>query len=82
MDSEERRRVLSIINAKVLLESEGYHVGNLWRTEDVCDRYDCTDEVAEEVLEKVLESQYICNIIFEMIDHEAEEMNIKRLKER
>ena len=78
MDSE---RMIGIIKAKVLLENEGYHVGNLWRTEDVCDRYDCTDEVAEEVLDNVFESQYICEIIFEMIDHEAEEMNIKRLED-
>ena len=78
MDSE---RMIGIIKAKVLLENEGYHVGNLWRTEDVCDRYDCTDEVAEEVLDNVFERQYICEIIFEMIDHEAEEMNIKRLED-
>ena len=47
MDSE---RMIGIIKAKVLLEKEGYHVGNLWRTEDVCDRYDCTDEDAEKIL--------------------------------
>ena len=78
MDSE---RIIGIVKAKALLENEGYHVGNLWRTEDVCDRYDCTEEVAEEVLEAVLESHYVCEIIFEMIDHEAEEMNIKRLED-
>ena len=78
MDSE---RIIGIVKAKALLENEGYYVGNLWRTEDVCDRYDCTDEVVEEVLDNVFESQYICEIIFEMIDHEAEEMNIKRLED-
>ena len=78
MDSE---RLIGIIKAKVLLENEGYHVGNLWRTEDVCDRYDCTSEDAEKILEDVIESQYISEIIFEMIDEKAEEMNFKRLED-
>ena len=78
MDSE---RLIGIIKAKVLLENEGYHVGNLWRTEDVCDRYDCTSEDAEKILEDVIESQYISEIIFEMIDESAEGMNLKRLED-
>jgi len=73
--------MIGIIKAKVLLEKEGYHVGNLWRTEDVCNRYDCTDEDAEKILEDVIESQYISEIIFEMIDDKAEEMNFKRLED-
>ena len=78
MDSE---RMIAIVNAKKLLEDEGYHVGNLWRTEDVCNRYDCTSEDAEEILEDVIESQYISEIIFEMIDESSEEMNFKRLED-
>ena len=45
MDSE---KVIELIKAKVLLESDGYHIGNLWRTEDVCNRYDCTDKPLED----------------------------------
>tara|TARA_R110000824_G_scaffold171227_5_gene348775 strand:- start:71 stop:319 length:249 start_codon:yes stop_codon:yes gene_type:complete len=78
MDSE---RVIELIKAKVLLESDGYHIGNLWRTEDVCNRYDCTDKQAKNLLLKVLDSQYITEIIFEMITEEAHEMNFKPLEE-
>jgi len=73
-------RIMNIIKAKELLQNEGYHVGNLWRTEDVCNRYDCTDEDAEKILEDVIESQYISEIIFEMIDDKTQEMNFKRLQ--
>ena len=75
-----RDRMIAIINAKKLLENEGYHVGNLWRTEDVCNRYDCTNEDAEKILDDVIESQYISEIIFEMIDDKTQEMNFKRLQ--
>jgi hypothetical protein len=69
---------LDIENAKELLKREGYFVDNLWQTCDVTINYDCTEEEAQEVLEKALNYESVYELVWEGINYEAEDMNLKR----
>jgi len=67
-----------IQQAKNLLQDNGYFVANLWRTEDVTENYDCTEDEAQEVLESALTNDALTNSIWFTIDFHAEDMGIKR----
>lgn len=66
--------------AKAVLKQHGYFVDNLWSTQDVTDRYECTEEQAQEVLNKALTNEYITEQVFLTIDYTCEYLNIE-LKE-
>lgn len=68
----------AIDDAKKLLKEHGYFVGNLWKTCDVTINYDCTEEEAQEVLEKALNYESVYELVWEGISYEAEDMNLKR----
>ena len=59
------------------LTRRGYYTGNLWSIADVQERFEATDDEAQEVLSKVLESSWIIEQIFECIDDCAKEYNLK-----
>tara|TARA_Y100000592_G_C5481421_1_gene325792 strand:+ start:4402 stop:4824 length:423 start_codon:yes stop_codon:yes gene_type:complete len=60
-----------------ILEQRGYYAGNMWCIEDVQMNWDCTQQEAREVLDKVFSSEYLSMRIFEMIDEVAYNMGIK-----
>jgi len=63
--------------AKATLRKNGYFVENLWSVHDVTDRYDCSPEDAQEVLNSALTNEYITEQIFLTIDDTCNELNIK-----
>lgn len=65
------------MKAKDLLRQQGYFVDNLWSVEDVTDRFDCSDEVAQEILYQALTHPYIVEMIHDKIRDIAMEINLK-----
>lgn len=59
---------MNIKQAKDLLESKGYYVGNLWSVDDVHSRYECTNEVAQEILHKALTNDATMEQVWLAID--------------
>lgn len=57
------------------LERQGYYIKNLWHVSDVQSNHDVTDDEALEVLNKVMGSEYVVSMIFEMIDEEMDNRN-------
>jgi hypothetical protein len=56
-----------IENARAILKDAGYYVDNLWHINDVKGHRDFTDDKAYEVLDKVLQGEYIMEAINESI---------------
>ena len=54
---------MTIQEAKDFLRSEGYFVDHLWHVADVQDKFECTDEEAQDVLYWALSDDYICEAI-------------------
>lgn len=57
----------SVNQAKVALKDAGYYVDNLWHIDDVKQMKDMNDDDAYEVLDKVLQGEYIMEAINESI---------------
>lgn len=53
------------------LELRGYYTQNLWHVDDVMKNYDCESEDAQELLDKVMTSEWITEQIFIAIDEVA-----------
>jgi hypothetical protein len=66
-----------IDKAKELLKSKGYYVGNLWNTDDVTMNFDCTEEEAHKVLDKLFSNEYVNQQIQDSIKIIADSMNLK-----
>lgn len=73
-------QLTEVEKAKAVLKQHGYFVDNLWSTQDVTDRYECTEEQAQEVLEKALTNEWVVEQIFFAIDDACESLEIE-LKE-
>jgi hypothetical protein len=69
-----------IEQAKAILKQHGYFVDDLWRVNDVTDRYECTEEQAQEVLDNALTDEATIEQIWLAIDLECDWLDIK-LKE-
>jgi hypothetical protein len=64
--------VFQLINMSMLnLHDAGYLTNNLWHIDDVMDNFECTEEQAMEVLNKVMTSSYVINAVFELINDEC-----------
>ena len=63
------------------LTRRGYYVGNLWHIDDVQSRYEATDDQAQDVLDEVLQGEWIIGQIFESIDDCADEYKLKKINE-
>ena len=59
------------------LTRRGYYTGNLWRIDDVQNRFEATDDEAQDVLDGVLQGSWIIEQIFECIDDCANEHKLK-----
>lgn len=77
--SKETMRAINIEQAKQLLKDNGYFVDNLWQTEDVKMNYQCTEEQAQKVLNRVLQYDAIYELVWEGIKYEAENMKLKNV---
>ena len=63
------------------LTRRGYYTRNLWHIDDVQVRYEATDNEAQDVLDEVLQGEWIIGQIFESIDDCAEENELKEKDE-
>lgn len=63
--------------ARDLLKQHGYFVDNLWNVMDVTDRFECSDEVAQDILYDALTHPYIIERIHEIIRDIAIENGLK-----
>ena len=68
-----------IEEAKRILKESGYFVDNLWSVRDVQDKFKCTDEQAQEILNKSLTNEATMEQIQYSIKEFAE---LKGLKEK
>jgi len=64
-------------NSRAALKEEGYYTDNLWHINDVKSRFKCTDQQAMDILDKVLQSEYVISTIFELIHNTASDMDIE-----
>lgn len=63
--------------ARALLRKKGYFVENLWHIDDVKQNWDCSDEVAMDILEDALLNEATMEQIFLAIDDVADAKEIK-----
>ena len=59
------------------LESQGFYVFNMWHVQDVQTKFDCTDEEAQELLEKAVSGEVIIEMINDRISTFGDEMGLK-----
>lgn len=64
-----------------LLKRNGYYVNNLWTTGDVTQNYDCSEEVAYEVLDRAMHNDATMEQIFLAIDDVCDDLEIKKIKD-
>ena len=68
--------------AKKVLKAYGYFVDNLWKVEDVKDRYECDEDTAQYILEQALTNDGTMERIWIAIDIFAEEEKLKPIKKQ
>ena len=71
---------LGLISTQVLkneLKERGYFVDNLWTTEDVQSRFNCTSEEAQEVLEQALTNDATMEQIWLAIEFHGEDNELE-----
>ena len=67
--------------ARALLRSKGYFVENLWCVDDVTQNYDCSREVAYDVLNRAMTNEATMQQIFMSIDDVCDVLGIKQLNQ-
>lgn len=73
--------MITVEQAKQVLEDAGYQVDNLWHIEDVKQNYNCTDEEAMEVLVEALDNEATIEQIFFAVNFHAEEQGLTKIEE-
>lgn len=68
---------MTVQQAFQVLRSDGYYVDNMWHRSDVTEKFHCTDEQADEILNNALNSDWICERIQESIFSEGDEMELE-----
>ena len=63
------------------LTRRGYYTENLWHIDDVKIGFEATDDEAQDVLDEVLQGEWIIGQIFESIDDCAKENELKEKDE-
>lgn len=63
--------------ARQTLKEAGFFVDNLWSIDDVMNNYECTEEEAQEVLEKTLTNGWVMEQIYLTIDTVAENLGLE-----
>jgi len=72
---------MTVETAKSFLKASGYYVDNLWQISDVQDKFNCTDEEAQRILDAGVHNDYIVSEINESIDNNAEAMGFVKIEE-
>ena len=65
---------MTIEQAKLFLEEQGYYTECLWSIDDVQQTYECSNEDALKLLDKAFNTEWITEQIFGVIDDIADEM--------
>ena len=73
--------MITVEQAKKVLEDAGYQVNNLWHIEDVKQNYNCTDEEAMEVLVEALDNEATIGQIWFAVNFHAEEQGLTKIEE-
>jgi hypothetical protein len=68
---------MTIQQAIEVLRMNGYYVDNMWHRSDVTEKFHCTADQADEILNSVLNSESICDHIQERIFSEGDEMELE-----
>ena len=71
---------LELISSQVLkneLKKRGYFVDNLWTTEDVQSKFNCTEDEAQEVLEQALTNDATMEQIWLAIEFHGEDNELE-----
>ncbi len=71
---------MTIEYAKKVLKAYGYFVDNLWKVEDVQDRYECDEDTAQYILDQALTNEGTMERIWIAIDIFAEMDGLKAKK--
>ncbi len=58
------------------LQLRGYYTKNLWHVDDVMQNYNCTSENALEILDDVMQGEYVTSMVFDCIDINGENKRI------
>jgi hypothetical protein len=74
-------QLTEIEQAKAILKQHGYFVDNLWSTQDVTDRYECTEEQAQDVLNTALTNEWVVEQIFYAISDACDYENIELIED-
>jgi hypothetical protein len=72
-----KTKAMTTKEAKDLLRQQGYFMDNLWNVLDVTDRFDCSDETAQDILYQALTNSYIVERIHETIRDIAMEYDLR-----
>jgi hypothetical protein len=64
---------MSVEEAKEVLRANGYFVDNLWHVDDVKLRYNCDDEVAQDILDRALTNDATMEQVWFSIDMVAQD---------
>ena len=72
---------MTVEQARQFLEEKGYYVDNLWTVRDVTDKYECSDEVAQEILNSAVSNDWIIEQIHLTIEDLATDKELKEKDE-
>ena len=73
-----KEKLTNVATARALLRSKGYFVDNLWCVDDVTQTYDCSRDVAYEVLERAMTNEATMQQIFMSIDDVCDVLEIRK----
>lgn len=76
---QESQDWIEIQQAKAVLMKHGYLVHHMWNIVDITVNFDCTDEQAEYILDRVLSSESVNSYIWETITNECNALNLKQI---
>lgn len=62
------------------LELRGYYTNNLWHTQDVTNKHNILDEDAMEVLDSVMQSEWLVENIFGLINDKVTDVIFDEVK--
>jgi len=70
---------MNVDEAKKVLRENGYTVDNLWTVHDVKGKFNCTDEQAQDVLDKALGNKATMSQVWFSIDEFGEMANLQKV---
>jgi hypothetical protein len=68
---------MTVQQALEVLRMNGYYVDNMWHRSDVTEKFHCTDEEADDILNSALNNDWICERIQDAIFGEGHQMELE-----